>query len=324
MITLFVLVLILFTVLIRAGKNENKDKIVTSILPKEAICDIKNGKIPLFKYPFVLYEYDEKCHLVDNAKCFTYSNSKYYQRISVGRSVKRKRSRYRVNFANTYPVVTTQTHKYEGTLIITNHRIIFNSDEYSVSIPLSCVVVLTPYNNRIIINSGKSIDCFYVADGYVVYNLLNNIFQTKETIMLTKTVSENLKDYYLSNNKEVIVTTLRGNQHKIRLSDDNKYLYSITALGNENNVLFLDWFDGIVEFLRQNGGKAKKGGSRNSKVGYGKCVQGTLCYYVATQCYNKSLGESTLDSIFAICAILENAGICKNKYGYIQLTGEYL
>lgn len=129
MITLFVLVLILFAVLIRTGKNESKDKIVTSILPKEAICDIKNGKIPLFKYPFVLYEYDEKCHLVDNAKCFTYSNSTYYQRISVGRSVKRKRSRYRANFANTYPVVTTQTHKYEGTLIITNHRIIFNSDE---------------------------------------------------------------------------------------------------------------------------------------------------------------------------------------------------
>ena len=71
----------------------------------------------------------------------------------------------------------------------------------------------------------------------------------------------------------------------------------------------------IVEFLKQNGGKVNKGGSRGSKVGYVKCVQGTLCYYVATQCYNKSLGESTLDSIFAICAILENAGICKNKYG---------
>lgn len=324
MITLFVLAVILFIILKLSKRKKNEAKIATGILPQEAIREIADGKTPFFDYPFVNYENNEKCHFVDNAKYFTYSNLTYHQRVSNTRSVKRKNKRYRTNFATIYPITTTVTNKYEGTLIITNHRIIFNSDEYSVSIPLSCVVVLTPYNNRIIINSGKSIDCFYVADGYVVYNLLNNIFQTKETIMLTKTVSENLKDYYLSNNKEVIVTTLRGKQHKIRLSDDNKYLYSITALGNENNALFLDWFDGIVEFLRQNGGKANKGGCRDSKVGYGKCVQGTLCYYIATQCYNKSLGESALDSISVICAILENAGICKNEYGYIQLTGEYL
>lgn len=324
MITLFVLAVILFAVLIRVRKKENKDKIVTSILPKEAIYDITNGKIPLFEYPFINYEHNEKCHLVDKAKYFTYSASTHSQRVSVGKSVKRKNKRYRINFAKTYPVTTTETHKYEGTLIITNHRIIFNSDDYSICIPMSCVVVLTPYNDRVIINSGKSIDCFYVADGYVIYNLLNNIFNGKETIMHTKTISENLKNYYLSNNKEVVVTTLRGKQHKIRLSDDSKYLYSKTALGNEKNVIYLDWFDGIVDFLRQNGGKANKGGARDSKIGYGKCVQGTLRYHIATQCYGKGFGESAPDSISAICAILENVGICKNEYGYIQLTGEYL
>lgn len=137
--------------------------------------------------------------------------------------------------------------------------------------------------------------------------------------MMTKNVSEYLKEYYLSNGKRIIVTTLRGKQHEICLSDDNKYFYSYTGL-RQNNFLYLNWFDGIVDFIRQNGGKVEKGGCRNSKVGQGNCTKGTLCYYVATECYGKCDGESSFDPIFIIAAILENAGICKNERGYIQLS----
>lgn len=136
---------------------------------------------------------------------------------------------------------------------------------------------------------------------------------------MTKNVSEYLKEYYLSNGKRIIVTTLRGKQHEICLSDDNKYFYSYTGL-RQNNFLYLNWFDGIVDFIRQNGGKVEKGGCRNSKVGQGNCTKGTLCYYVATECYGKCDGESSFDPIFIIAAILENAGICKNERGYIQLS----
>ena len=47
---------------------------------------------------------------------------------------------------------------------------------------------------------------------------------------MTKNGSEYLKEYYLSNGKRIIVTTLRGKQHEICLSDDNKYFYSYTGL----------------------------------------------------------------------------------------------
>lgn len=136
---------------------------------------------------------------------------------------------------------------------------------------------------------------------------------------MIKNVSEYLKEYYLSNGKRIIVTTLRGKQHEICLSDDNKYFYSYTGL-RQNNYLYLNWFDGIVDFIKQNGGKVEKGGCRNSKVGQGNCTKGTLCYYVATECYGKCDGESSFDPIFIIAAILENAGICKNERGYIQLS----
>lgn len=137
-----------------------------------------------------------------------------------------------------------------------------------------------------------------------------------------KSVSEYLKEYYLSNEKRIIVTTLRGKQHEICLSDDSKYFYSYTGL-RQNNILYLSWFNGIIDFIKQNGGRVEKGGCRNSKVGYGNCTKGTLCYYVATECYGKCDGESSFDPIFIIAAILENAGICKNERGYIQLSTEF-
>ncbi len=134
---------------------------------------------------------------------------------------------------------------------------------------------------------------------------------------MIKSVSEYLKEYYLSNGKRIIVTTLRGKQHEICLSDDNKYFYSETGL--KQHKLKLDWFDGIVDFIKENGGKLKKGGC-HSKAGQGNCTEGTLGYYVATECYGKCDGGSSTDPIFIIAAILENAGICKNERGYIQLS----
>lgn len=134
--------------------------------------------------------------------------------------------------------------------------------------------------------------------------------------MMIKSVSEYLKAYYLSNGKRIIVTTLTGKQHEICLYDDNCF-YSETGL--KQHKLKLDWFDGIVDFIKQNGGRVKKGGCR-SKAGQGNCTEGTLGYYVATECYGKCDGGSSTDPIFIIAAILENAGICKNERGYIQLS----
>lgn len=82
---------------------------------------------------------------------------------------------------------------------------------------------------------------------------------------MIKSVSEYLKAYYLSNGKRIIVTTLTGKQHEICLYDDNCF-YSETGL--KQHKLKLDWFDGIVDFIKQNGGRVKKGGCR-SKAGQG-------------------------------------------------------
>ncbi|MCR4698963.1 MAG: DUF2089 domain-containing protein [Bacilli bacterium] len=80
-------------------------------------------------------------------------------------------------------------------------------------------------------------------------------------------------------------------------------------------------FDIIVDFLKQNGGSAKKGSGRNKedKVGYGKCTPDTVLYAVATEYFGHPDGEPTFDPIFVLAAILQWADIAYNERGYIEL-----
>lgn len=133
--------------------------------------------------------------------------------------------------------------------------------------------------------------------------------------------SDVLRTLYNYNGGEITVTLLKGTKHKVNLSNDGEYLYSITGLGKSNH-LKLEWFDKIVKYIVDNGGRVKKGGSRNknAKVGCENCAYGTLAYYVSTECYGKKEGDSSFDPIFMVAAILDNAGICKNERGYISIN----
>lgn len=134
-------------------------------------------------------------------------------------------------------------------------------------------------------------------------------------------ISDVLRTLYNYNGGEITVTLLNGTKHKVNLSNDGEYLYSITGLGKSYH-LKLEWFDKIVKYIVDNGGRVKKGGARNknAKVGYENCAYGTLAYYVATECYGKKVGDSSFDPIFMVAAILDNAGICKNERGYISIN----
>lgn len=134
-------------------------------------------------------------------------------------------------------------------------------------------------------------------------------------------ISDVLRTLYNYNGGEITVSTLNGKKHNVCISNDNTYLYSCMGLG-EANHLKLEWFDKIVKYIMDNGGRVKKGGARNktAKVGYGNCTRDTLMYYVATECYGKKVGDSSFDPVFMMAAILDNAGICKNERGYISIN----
>lgn len=83
-------------------------------------------------------------------------------------------------------------------------------------------------------------------------------------------------------------------------------------------------FDAIVELLKNSPGyRAKKGNARNYKLGEPGCeestVAGTVLVYMG-----KKPGESGLDPVFILAAVLEWAGIAKNGRGEISLTADYI
>lgn len=179
----FLVIIILACILLRKERKEQKildnAKQVKSDIPYSVSCDINNGYLPIIEIDYINYLPNEKCHYADNAVCILTSSSTSYQRISNGRYTKSGNSRYRTSISTTYPVTATKTDVYKGTLVVTNERMIFINDEYSLCIPLCCIVSFTPDNNKIDIYSGKRIDTIYVSNGFTISKLLKGIYQEK-------------------------------------------------------------------------------------------------------------------------------------------------
>lgn len=102
----------------------------------------------------------------------------------------------------------------------------------------------------------------------------------------------------------------------IRINEKNKF-ESDKLPGQEVDFSI---FDIVTDFLKeQKDRRAPKGGSRNSRVGEGKCNKGTIMYEIATKYYGKVDGDNSYDPLFVIAAILDWAKIARNCRGYLEL-----
>ena len=82
-------------------------------------------------------------------------------------------------------------------------------------------------------------------------------------------------------------------------------------------------FDAIVALLlRSPGYRVKKGNARNYKLGEPGCEESTVAGTVLTF-MGKKAGESGLDPVFILAAVLDWAGIATNGRGEIALTASY-
>ena len=82
-------------------------------------------------------------------------------------------------------------------------------------------------------------------------------------------------------------------------------------------------FDAIVDLLlRSPGCRARKGNARNYKLGEPGCEESTVAGTVLTF-MGKKPGESGLDPVFLLAAVLDWAGIATNGRGEVCLTAAY-
>lgn len=116
------------------------------------------------------------------------------------------------------------------------------------------------------------------------------------------------------------VTTLEGKVYEIiALKDGDTFFCEALPIEPYSYRVF----DIITDLLIANGGKAPKGNARNYKVGEEKCDENTVVGTIGISYFNKSYGESTLDPVFIMAAVLEWAGIAYNQRGFLELTGDY-
>ena len=108
------------------------------------------------------------------------------------------------------------------------------------------------------------------------------------------------------------------------ISFNRKYRYDITVTGDSftcpklPRAFGFDVFDVIVSLLHRLGGKAKKGSGRK-RVGHEKCSGDTVVGTIALEYLGKQEGDSVIDPVFVLAAVLDWAGIAANERGRIRL-----
>ena len=80
----------------------------------------------------------------------------------------------------------------------------------------------------------------------------------------------------------------------------------------------------IVDLLKtQPNYRADKGSARGHRLGEAGCEENTDAGAILKNYFKKNAGESGVDPVFVLAAVLEWAGIAYNHRGYLELTAAY-
>ena len=133
--------------------------------------------------------------------------------------------------------------------------------------------------------------------------------------------SDIIRDKLIENGGSVQISSLQGKPIFVEISLDKQHFYcdKIKIRGNES----LTVFDYITDLLDKNNGKAFKGNGRNYKLGQAGCELDTVVGYLGFAYDGHKIGDSVFDPVFALCAIMDWAGIIKNCRGYIEYTPKF-
>lgn len=154
-------------------------------------------------------------------------------------------------------------------------------------------------------------------DKYIV--IINSILGVANEPKQEKSDKASVIIYNLlkNNNGRINVKSFNNHDYDAYLIDDN-YFSSDKAL--RNYKLGFEIFDVVIELLKKEGGKAIKGSCRGeNKLGDEKCNKHTVSGAIGYNYFMKEDGESVFDTVHLVTALLDYAGICENKRGYLIL-----
>ncbi len=134
-----------------------------------------------------------------------------------------------------------------------------------------------------------------------------------------KKPSEIIRNRIIEEGGKVTVYSYTNIPYEITMAANGK---QITCPQLPNVPYDFKVFDDMVNVMKKNGGKAKKG-SGHKRLGDPGCEENTIAGAIIKDYYGKKLGETGLDPSFVLISVLEWAGIAKNQRGYVELTAEY-
>ena len=134
----------------------------------------------------------------------------------------------------------------------------------------------------------------------------------------SKKASEIIKAKLVESGGRAMVRTYTGELREIQAAANGKQFLCPQLTPYDYTV-----FDAVVDLLMKSPGyRARKGNARNFKLGEPGCEENTVAGAVLVY-MGKKPGESGLDPVVILAAVLEWAGIATNGRGYIALTEKY-
>lgn len=144
-----------------------------------------------------------------------------------------------------------------------------------------------------------------------------NMHPNSESSLASKIIERKL----IQSGGHAVVGSINGKTYEIRAADDGiSFLCKQLPIKPPYEFVV---FDVIVDLLKRQGGRAKKGNGRNHKLGEYACDDATVVGAIGKNYSGKKDGESVYDPVFVLSAMLEWADIAHNYRGYLELTPSY-
>ena len=138
----------------------------------------------------------------------------------------------------------------------------------------------------------------------------------------SKKASDIIRNLLVANGGWAMVTSQSGrSEYKIILNANGSSFYC-KALPPVY-TFSLSVFDIIIDLLKEQGGRARKGNGRNYRLGEGDCTYDTVAGRVGRDFFKVKEGKYTPDPVMVLTAVLLWADICSPVIGHLELSASY-
>ncbi len=160
--------------------GKNKIPTVLTILPPAAKQEILAGRLPILKTDNLFLKKGEKIHYIDKAVNLEIKTIKQYRHVGHSGPGIFKGNRYNVGVAQPHEYDRLVQHR--GILYITNQRIVFQASEWGFDKAYRYLTAITPYADACEMQFGNKTYNMIVADGNLLYQVLQLIKQRRQVI----------------------------------------------------------------------------------------------------------------------------------------------